>query len=89
MDNGNNKQPEQPSINAELVAARLAFFGSILSTIGDGLQATAAGIVLQQAEIQNAQEAKASDDQSNQIESMQKQIELLTQRIESMEKNKR
>ncbi|URN95586.1 MAG: translation initiation factor 2 [Candidatus Pristimantibacillus lignocellulolyticus] len=89
MNNKKNKQTEQNSDAEDRYIAKLAFLGGTLATIGDGIAAVAAGMALQQFDKEKNQ---SSDDQSDliqQIEQMQKQIDLLTYKIEKMERKKR
>ena len=86
MKNVNNNQMGQNTGTPEIYAAKLAFVGAALSTLGDGLSAIAAGITLQELENPNNQNSQDQLDQSNQLELMQKQIEQLTRKIESMER---
>ncbi|REB07290.1 hypothetical protein DVB69_10610 [Sporosarcina sp. BI001-red] len=58
----------------EIYAARIGFIGTLLSTLGDGLQSIGAGIVLQQLENQSILDAQTQSDQSNQLESMQNKL---------------
>ena len=86
MKNVNNNHMGQNTGTPEIYAAKLSFVGAALSTLGDGLQAIAAGITLQELENPNNQNSQDQLDQSNQLELMQKQIEQLTRKIERMER---
>ncbi len=88
MKNGNSNDMGQNVESPEVYAAKLSFIGSTLSTLGDGLQAIAAGIALQELE-------KASDTEQdspnvlNQLEDMQQQIDYLASKIDRMERRSR
>lgn len=86
MNNRNYNPQSENSVSPEIYAARIGLIGTLLSTLGDGLQSIGAGIALQQLEISSIQDAQTQADQSNQFDSMQKQIDLLTKKIEEMEK---
>lgn len=87
MNNFNNPQGVN-TISPEIYAARIGLIGTLLSTLGDGLQSIGAGIALQQLEISSIQDAQTQADQSNQFDSMQKQIDQLTRKIEEMERKR-
>lgn len=76
------------TISPEIYAARIGFIGTLLSTLGDGLSSVAAGIALQQLEMSSIQDAQTQAVQSDQFDSMQKQIDQLTRKIEEMERKK-
>lgn len=80
MNNFNN-------IDADLYAARIALVGNILSTLGDALQTIGAGIELQQLENENIQNAN-SPTELDELESMQKQIDELTNKIQEIERER-
>ncbi|WP_339253673.1 translation initiation factor 2 [Sporosarcina sp. FSL W8-0480] len=82
MNNDNNFIDENDN-STDLYVARIAFIGTILSTLGDALQTVSAGVALQQLERSSQQ---GTQDQATQIETMQKQFDQLTKKIESMEK---
>ncbi|MGG0657453.1 translation initiation factor 2 [Rummeliibacillus pycnus] len=80
-DYKNNQNVESP----EIIAAKLTLLGSTLSTIGDGLQAIAAGITLQELvnpSKQNSQNNSHQSDQSKQIERLQKQVDQLMRQVQ-------
>ncbi|MEV9641743.1 translation initiation factor 2 [Mammaliicoccus sciuri] len=87
MNNFYNNNPQgENSTSPEIYAARIGFIGTLLSTLGDGLQSIGAAITLQQLENASIQDTQTQSDQSNQFESMQKQIDHLTKKIERMER---
>lgn len=88
MNNFDNNPRGENDTSPEIQAARFGFIGSLLSTLGDSLQAIGAGIALQQLENPNIQDTQPQFDQSDQIESMQKQIDQLAKKIDEMEINK-
>lgn len=79
----NKSKTNQPSDSPELYAAKLAYIGSSISTLGDGLQAIAAGIALEALEKQSSQDQNT---QSNQSEKMQKQIDYLIKELKQIKK---
>ena len=89
MKDVNNSRNDQSPDSQEILAAKLAFFGSVIATIGDGITALAAGIVLQGLENTNNQNSPEQSNQSRQLEQMQKQIDQLTSKLEKMERSKR
>lgn len=91
MANKNNYPNEFNNESPDILAARLALIGSFLTTIGDGLTTVASSIVLQQLlENNNSQGNQNSNNQlpnnqagqSKQIESLQRQVDYLTRKIE-------
>ncbi|WOV87870.1 translation initiation factor 2 [Sporosarcina oncorhynchi] len=91
MNNPYNNQTSQNTESPEIYAARLALIGSALSTLGDGLQAIAAGIALQELEkskqaSETPQNPSSELDQTSELEKMQKQIDRLANKIERMER---
>ncbi|MGG0644415.1 translation initiation factor 2 [Sporosarcina gallistercoris] len=88
MNNFNNNPQGVNNPSPEIYAARIGFIGTILSTLGDGLQSIGAGITLQQLEVSSIQDAQTQTDQSDQFDSMQKQIDQLTRKIEEMERKR-
>jgi len=89
MNDINNQQNVQSADTSEILAAKLAFFGSVLATIGDGITALAAGIALQGIENTNNQNSTEQLNQLPQVEQMQKQIDQLTRKIDRMERKNR
>lgn len=93
LANKNNYPNEFNNESPDILAARLAFIGSLLTTIGDGLTTVASNIALQQLlqnENNNSQGNQNSNnqisnnqvDQSKQIESLQRQVDYLTRKID-------
>ncbi|WP_299516136.1 translation initiation factor 2 [uncultured Rummeliibacillus sp.] len=93
MANKNNYPNEFNNESPDILAAWLAFIGSLLATIGDGLTTVASNIALQQLlqnENNNSQGNQNSNnqisnnqvDQSKQIESLQRQVDYLTRKID-------
>lgn len=93
LANKNNYQNEFNNESPDIVAARLALIGTILTTLGDGLTTIASGIVLQQLlennnSQQNSQNSKNQIDQSKQLERLQKQVDYLTRKMEKGNRSK-
>ncbi|MDW0111507.1 translation initiation factor 2 [Sporosarcina aquimarina] len=86
MYDSNNTPQGQDTPSPEIFAARIGFFGALLSTLGDGLQSIGAGIVLKQLENPSSPDTQIQSDHTTQIESMQKQIDLLTKKIDEMDR---
>lgn len=66
MNRNNNENPS----DKEILAARLAFIGSSITTLGDGLSAIAAAIALDLLE--NPTDSMRSHHQTDQFETSQK-----------------
>ncbi|MHA6261173.1 translation initiation factor 2 [Sporosarcina sp. CAU 1771] len=91
MNNAFTNQTGQNTESPDLYAARLTLIGSTLSTLGDALQAIAAGISLQELEKTTSTNQNTSNqlDLTGQLERMQKQIDHLARKIERMERRYR
>ncbi len=86
MYNSGNDQLNQNADSQEVYVAKLAFIGAALSTLGDGIQAIAAGLVLQQLENTNKKDSQDNENMSKDLDRMQKQIDLLNEQISKMTK---
>jgi len=89
MKNGIDYGMDENSESPDIYIAKLNLVGTTLSTLGDALQTIAAGITLQELEKTNNQNSQNHSNQSIQIESMQKQIDQLTRKIDRMERKNR
>ncbi|MGN4124418.1 translation initiation factor 2 [Lysinibacillus sphaericus] len=87
----NNKpnNVNQSTDSLEIYAAKLAYIGASISTLGDGLQAIAAGLALEALQKANNQNSDGSDNQTKQAESMQKQIDYLISELKQIKKTLR
>ncbi|MFE4140688.1 translation initiation factor 2 [Peribacillus sp. YIM B13472] len=84
---GNNKNNiNQSPDSREIYAAKLAFIGASISTLGDGLQAIAAGIALELLEKSNNGSSQSQNDQSKQTEKTQKQVDDLINELKQIKK---
>lgn len=81
MDNNKNNINQSPD-SREVYAAKLAFIGASISTLGDGLQAIAAGIAVELLE----KSSQSQNDQSKQSEKTQKQIDNLINELKQIKK---
>jgi peptidoglycan hydrolase CwlO-like protein len=93
LANKNNYPNEFNNESPDILAARLAFIGSILNTLGDGLTTVASNIALQQL-LQNENNNNQGNQNSNnqlpnnqteltkQLENLQRQVDYLTRKIE-------
>ncbi|MFD2114707.1 translation initiation factor 2 [Paenibacillus yanchengensis] len=81
--NRNNNNSNQSS-SKEILAARLAFIGASIATLGDGLSAIAAGIALDILE--NPSDAMRSQHQTNQFETSQ-QLDLYINELINLRNN--
>lgn len=82
-----NKDNQNNQSTPEIFAAKLALFGTALSTLGDGIQTIAAGIALEILENANNKTSPDQTDQLKQMEDrMQKEINQLTRKLENMER---
>jgi len=87
---GRNNKPSQNNDSLEIYAAKLAYIGAAISTLGDGIQTIAAGLaleVLQNANNDSSQSNSNGDGQSSvQIDNMQKQIDYLIGELKHIKK---
>ncbi|KPN97143.1 hypothetical protein [Lysinibacillus sp. ZYM-1] len=87
---GRNNKPSQNNDSLEIYAAKLAYIGAAISTLGDGIQTIAAGLaleVLQNANNDSSQSNNNGDGQSSvQIDNMQKQIDYLIGELKHIKK---
>ncbi|WP_132306551.1 translation initiation factor 2 [Paenibacillus sp. BK033] len=72
---------DQSSDSTEIYAAKLAYIGATISTIGDGLQAISAGIALEILEKSKNQDSQNQQIQSKDSENLQKQIDYLMKEL--------
>ncbi|MEO4055384.1 translation initiation factor 2 [Solibacillus sp. CAU 1738] len=82
--NDNRKNLKQSSESQEIHIARLTFIGASISTLGDGLQAVAAGLALEALE--KKQGSRSSNEQSKQIEDIEKQIDYLINELKKIKR---
>lgn len=78
----NKKNARQSSDSLDIQIARLAFIGSTITTLGDGITAIAAGLALEALENSSNQNSQNIDKQSKQSDTMQKQIDYIINELE-------
>jgi gas vesicle protein len=74
------------SDSPEIFSAKLAFIGASISTLGDGLQAVAAGIALDLLQRANNESSQNQNEQSQYQEKMQKEIDDLINELKQIKK---
>jgi|GEM_PF-401335 len=85
----NQNQLNQSPESIDIYVAKLTFIGASISTLGDGLQAIAAGIALEaleKKEQSNDKSSQSQNGQSKQLEKMQKQIDDLINELNQVKK---
>jgi len=70
----------------EIIAARLAYAGEAVTTIGDVLSMISAGIALKLLEEQNGQQASTSNDSESDFKNMQNEIDKLIRELRQIRK---
>lgn len=70
----------------EIIAARLAYAGAAVTTIGDVLSMISAGIALKLLEEQNGQQASTSNDSESDFKNMQNEIDKLIRELRQIRK---
>ena len=86
---GNKKdQLNQPPESLDLYVAKLTFIGASIATLGDGLQALAAGIALEalEKEKSNNKSSQNHNGNSKQSEATQKQLDYLINELNQIKK---
>ncbi|MEA0553200.1 translation initiation factor 2 [Lysinibacillus irui] len=88
---GRNNKQNQGNESIEIYAAKLSYIGTAISTLGDGLQTIAAGLVLEA--LQNANNDSSQNNNGNgngnqtvKIDNMQKQIDYLITELKQIKK---
>ncbi|MBM7667032.1 hypothetical protein JOC25_003559 [Solibacillus kalamii] len=81
MKNGSDSTP-----SLEVIAARLAYAGAAVTTIGDVLSMISAGISLKLLEEQNGQQASASYGSESDFKQMQDEIDKLIRELRQIRK---
>ncbi|MER2047387.1 MAG: hypothetical protein ABTA23_04080 [Solibacillus sp.] len=81
MNNGSDSTP-----SLEIIAARLAYAGAAVTTIGDVLSMISAGISLKLLEEQNGQQASASYGSESDFKQMQDEIDKLIRELRQIRK---
>ena len=84
--NKNQNNFNQAFDSPEIYAAKLAFIGASISTLGDGLQAVAAGISLELLQKANNKSSQDQNVQSNYQEETQRQIDTLINELKKVKK---
>ena len=83
-DNKNKTNPTSDSRDVQI--AKLAFIGASISTLGDGLQAVAAGLALEVLQKSSNQSSQNQNDSFKQTETMQKQIDYLINELKQIKR---
>lgn len=81
MNNGSDSTP-----SLEVIAARLAYAGAAVTTIGDVLSMISAGISLKLLEEQNGHQASASYGSESDFKQMQDEIDKLIRELRQIRK---
>jgi len=83
----NENNSNQPTDSLEIYAAKLAYIGTSISTLGDGIQTIAAGLALQALQKSNNNNSQNNNDQAKQAENMQKQIDYLISELKQIKRS--
>ncbi|MGE8036241.1 translation initiation factor 2 [Lysinibacillus sp. KCTC 33748] len=83
MDRNKNTFKNQSTDSLDIFAAKLTYIGSSISTLGDGIQAVAAGLALEA--LQNSKNDN-SNDQAKQNANMKEQIDYLISELQQIKK---
>lgn len=84
--NDRKNKSNQNGDSQEIYAAKLAYIGSAIVTLGDGLVAIAAGLTLESLIKSKNQGSTNGEYQSFQTENMQKQIDYLINELKHIKK---
>lgn len=84
--NDNKNKSNQASDSIDIQIAKLAFIGASIATLGDGLNALAAGLALKELEKSSNQSSQNPYDQLKQAESIQEQIDYLIRELKQIKK---
>lgn len=85
----NTKNSNQSASQQDIQIAKLAFIGTSISTLGDGIQMVAAGLALEALEKSSNQGAQNSNEHSKQTENMEKQIDYLINELKQIKRIKK
>jgi hypothetical protein len=84
---GRNNKQNQDNDSMDIYIAKLAYIGTAISTLGDGIQTIAAGLALES--LQNAKNDSSptnNGDQTAKVDNMQKQIDYLIAELKQIKK---
>ncbi|MGE7917028.1 translation initiation factor 2 [Lysinibacillus xylanilyticus] len=84
--NNSKSNSSQPNDSLEIYAAKLAYVGLAISTLGNGIQTIAAGLALEALRNSNTQNSQNDTEQSMQKDNMQKQIDYLIHELKQIKK---
>lgn len=83
---GRTNKPNQNNDSLEIYAAKLAYIGTAISTLGDGLQNIAAGLALEALQNANNNSSPSNGEQTVKVDNMQKQIDYLIAELKQIKK---
>ncbi|QSB09384.1 translation initiation factor 2 [Lysinibacillus fusiformis] len=84
---GRNNKQNQDNDSMDIYIAKLAYIGTAISTLGDGIQTIAAGLALES--LQNAKNDSSptnNGDQTAKVDNMQMQIDYLIAELKQIKK---
>ncbi|WP_249645692.1 MULTISPECIES: translation initiation factor 2 [unclassified Lysinibacillus] len=84
---GRNNKQNQNNDSMDIYIAKLAYIGTAISTLGDGIQTIAAGLALEA--LQNAKNDSSptnNGDQTAKVDNMQKRIDYLIAELKQIKK---
>ncbi|WP_342534673.1 translation initiation factor 2 [Lysinibacillus sp. FSL K6-0057] len=84
---GRNNKQSQNNDSMDIYIAKLAYIGTAISTLGDGIQTIAAGLALES--LQNAKNDSSptnNGDQTAKVDHMQMQIDYLIAELKQIKK---
>ncbi|MEK5332870.1 MULTISPECIES: translation initiation factor 2 [unclassified Lysinibacillus] len=84
--NNNQNNSNQSTDSLDIYAAKLAYIGTSISTLGDGIQTIAAGLTLESLKKASNQSSQDLPNQTKQTENMQKQIDYLIAELKHIKK---
>lgn len=82
----NRSKNDNDSQSTDTQIAKLAYIGSVITTIGDGIAAYAAGLALSELENGDSQDGVDQTEVMGQLVKMQKQLDMLSLRLDKLER---
>ena len=84
---GRNNKQNQNNDSMDIYIAKLAYIGTAISTLGDGIQTIAAGLALEALQNANNDSSPTNNgDQTAKVDNMQKQIDYLIAELKQIKK---